>query len=76
MLALGSKPLEAEEAEARALTRSEAERGLAFRGFLVLHCPPKPESAAVLEALRASSHELQMIAGDQLRRALFLSTLE
>ena len=53
VLALGSKALEGEEAEARALTRSAAERGLTFRGFLVLHCPPKPESAAVLEALRS-----------------------
>ena len=69
VLALGSKPLEGEEAAARALTRSEAERGLTFRGFLVLHCPPKPESAAVLEALRASSHALQMITGDQLLTA-------
>jgi len=69
VLALGSKPLQGGEAEARALTRSEAERGLSFCGFLVLHCPPKPESAAVLEALRASSHELQMITGDQLLTA-------
>ena len=54
---------------ARSLSRAEAESGLVFGGFLVLHCPPKPESAEVLEALRASSHELQMITGDTLLTA-------
>ena len=75
VLALGSKPLQGGEAEARGLTRSEAEHGLLFCGFLVLHCPPKPESAGVLEALRASSHELQMITGDQLLTACQVSGL-
>ena len=75
VLALGSKPLQGDEAGARGLTRSEAEHGLSFCGFLVLHCPPKPESAGVLEALRASSHELQMITGDQLLTACQVSVV-
>ena len=51
------------------MRRDEAECGLAFCGFLVLHCPPKPESKAVLEALSTSGHTLQMLTGDSLLTA-------
>ena len=37
-----------------------------FCGFLVLHCPPRPESRDVLRALGSSGHTLQMITGDSL----------
>jgi cation-transporting ATPase 13A1 len=45
------------------------EINLLFAGFLVLHCPAKPESAGVLATLAAASHDLQMITGDQLLTA-------
>jgi len=71
VLALASKPLpaDADSSAARAMRRAEAESDLNFGGFLVLHCPAKPESAEVLAALRHASHELQMITGDQLLTA-------
>ena len=53
------------------LTRAEAERGLTFCGFLVLHCPPRPESKGVLSALRTSGHTLQMLTGDSLLTATY-----
>ena len=53
----------------RDLKRADVESDLMFMGFLVLHCPNKPESAALLATLRASSHKLQMITGDQLLTA-------
>ena len=40
--------------------RDEAERGLTFVGFLVLHCPPRPESREVLTSLTDSGHTLQV----------------
>lgn len=36
------------------MSRDDAEQGLTFCGFLVLHCPAKPESQAVLGALSHS----------------------
>jgi cation-transporting ATPase 13A1 len=44
-------------------------QSLIFCGFLVLHCPPKPESQSVLSALSASGHTLQMLTGDALLTA-------
>ena len=61
----GKATAEMEPQELRALPREEAERGLDFLGFLVLHNPMKPESAPVLSALREASHSLVMITGDQ-----------
>ncbi|KAL1526413.1 hypothetical protein AB1Y20_015125 [Prymnesium parvum] len=70
VIALAGKPLDAAAAAAvRSLPRDEAEAQLDFLGFLVLHNPLKPESAAVLAALRASSHQLMMITGDQMLTA-------
>ena len=50
-------------------SREEAEGGLIFCGFLVLHCPPRPESADMLSALSTSGHTLQMLTGDSLLTA-------
>ena len=76
VLALASKRLHAEMGTADApgadvtkLARDAVESGLTFRGLLVLHCPNKPESQAVLEQLRTSGHELQMLTGDALLTA-------
>jgi magnesium-transporting ATPase (P-type) len=50
--------------EAHAAGRELCESGLTFGGFLVLACPLKPDSAAVLAALRAAALDLKMITGD------------
>lgn len=44
--------------------RSECESGLTFDGFLVFHCPLKPDSKDVIMHLRESKHHLVMITGD------------
>ena len=56
------------------VTRDAAERDLTFWGFLVLHCPPRPESREVLEALSTSGHTLQMLTGDSLLTATHTAT--
>ena len=75
VLALAWRPLpDVDVAGARSLARSDVERDLFFAGFLVLHCPAKPESAGVLAALASASHDLQMITGDQLLTACHAAT--
>ena len=70
VLALASKALpDGGTHAAPAIKRHEAERGLTFCGFLVLHCPARPESREVLHALSASGHTLQMLTGDSLLTA-------
>jgi cation-transporting ATPase 13A1 len=46
------------------VTREEAECDLIFAGFLVFHCPLKPDTAAAITALRESLHRVVMITGD------------
>lgn len=46
------------------LSREEAESGLIFGGFLVFHCPLKPDTAAAIASLRESLHRVVMITGD------------
>ena len=72
VIALASKPLGVgvDWREAQRLQRDEAEAGLTFCGFLVLHCPPKPESERVLRELANSGHALQMLTGDSLLTAV------
>jgi len=45
-------------------TRASVECNLNFCGFVVLSCPLKPDSKAMIHELRHSSHHLTMITGD------------
>ncbi|CAF3962733.1 unnamed protein product [Adineta steineri] len=45
-------------------TRNSVECKLEFCGFVVLSCPLKPDSKAMIRELRHSSHHLTMITGD------------
>ncbi|CAL5420623.1 unnamed protein product [Camellia sinensis] len=51
--------------EARSLDRDVVESGLTFAGFAVFNCPIRGDSSIVLSELKASSHDLVMITGDQ-----------
>ncbi|KAL4581769.1 hypothetical protein LXL04_006297 [Taraxacum kok-saghyz] len=66
VLALAYKPLpDMTVSEARNLDREVVESGLTFAGFAVFNCPIRGDSATVLAELKASSHDLVMITGDQ-----------
>uniref|UniRef100_A0A0C9RQS5 TSA: Wollemia nobilis Ref_Wollemi_Transcript_22314_4479 transcribed RNA sequence n=1 Tax=Wollemia nobilis TaxID=56998 RepID=A0A0C9RQS5_9CONI len=66
VLALAYKRLpEMPVGEARSLERETVESGLNFAGFAVFNCPVRADSADVLKELKASSHDLVMITGDQ-----------
>lgn len=66
VLALAFKSLpDMTVSEARSLDRDIVESGLTFAGFAVFNCPIRADSARVLSELKASSHDLVMITGDQ-----------
>ncbi|KAG9049932.1 hypothetical protein FS837_008518 [Tulasnella sp. UAMH 9824] len=46
------------------MPRDEVESKLTFAGFLVFHCPLKPDAIATLKMLADSSHRCIMITGD------------
>ncbi|KAG8985011.1 hypothetical protein FRB93_006112 [Tulasnella sp. JGI-2019a] len=46
------------------LPRQQVETGLTFAGFLVFHCPLKPDAVETLKMLADSSHRCIMITGD------------
>ncbi|KAH7338015.1 endoplasmic reticulum Ca-transporting P-type ATPase [Rhizoctonia solani] len=46
------------------LKRDEIEKELNFVGFLIFHCPLKPDAVATLKMLADSSHRCIMITGD------------
>lgn len=65
VLALGYKYVDGVSGEGvKDLTRDSVERGLEFGGFLIFHCPLKPDARATLQALNDSSHRCIMITGD------------
>lgn len=43
------------------LKREEVEKDLTFVGFLVFHCPLKPDAVATLKMLSDSSHRVSIL---------------
>lgn len=65
VLALGYKYVDGVSNEAiKDMSREQVESGLIFGGFLIFHCPLKPDARATLQQLNDSSHRCIMITGD------------
>ncbi|TPX34013.1 hypothetical protein SmJEL517_g03262 [Synchytrium microbalum] len=66
VLALGYKHLDGviKASEARELSRDAMESKLTFAGFLIFHCPLKPDAIEAVRMLNNSSHRCVMITGD------------
>ncbi len=65
VLALGYKYIDNISAkEANTIAREKIESNLEFAGFLVFHCPLKPDAVSTLKHLNDSSHRCVMITGD------------
>ncbi|EPQ28853.1 uncharacterized protein PFL1_03656 [Pseudozyma flocculosa PF-1] len=66
VLALGYKFMDdvKDAGKVNNVTRDQVESGLAFAGFLVFHCPLKPDAVASIKQLNDSSHRCIMITGD------------
>ena len=66
VLALGYKhlPGDLSAGQLNALERTAVESSLTFAGFLVFHCPLKPDATATIKQLNDASHRCIMITGD------------
>jgi cation-transporting ATPase 13A1 len=65
VLAIGYKYLhETTVSQGKSLSREEVETDLEFGGFLIVSCPLKPDSKAVMKTILDSAHYVTMITGD------------
>nr|CAG4640609.1 EOG090X00J5 [Eulimnadia texana] len=64
VLALGYKQLDTSQQNVRHLKREDLESGLTFAGFLILSCPLKRDSLAMIKEIVSASHRVVMITGD------------
>ncbi|PKI82733.1 putative cation-transporting ATPase 1 [Malassezia vespertilionis] len=74
VIALGYKHLPNLTPDAlRNLKREDVESSLIFAGFLVLHCPLKPDAVDSLRQLNDSAHRCVMITGDNALTAVHVA---
>lgn len=73
VIALGYRWLDVDVARAKTLKREDVERDLSFAGFLVLHCPLKPDAVESLRQLNNSAHRCVMITGDNALTAIHIA---
>ncbi|KAG2336157.1 HAD-like protein, partial [Suillus weaverae] len=74
VLALGTKEMDAMPIDKiNKLSRKDVESRLTFAGFLVLHCPLKPDAVETLKMLADSSHRCIMITGDNTLTAVHVA---
>ena len=59
VLALGWKSMNVQSDKVSSVARDEVECGLEFAGFLVFHCPLKPDAVEVLKMLADASHRVR-----------------
>jgi len=65
VLALGHRDLGTmSNQQLKELKREDLEQQLKFAGFVIISCPLKPDSKAVIKELVNSSHQVAMITGD------------
>ncbi|WVR06851.1 hypothetical protein IAU60_003887 [Kwoniella sp. DSM 27419] len=64
VLALGIKEMNVKPEQINHIQRDEVECKLSFAGFLVFHCPLKPDAVESIKMLNDSSHRCVMITGD------------
>lgn len=64
VIALGVKNMKVDAGKITQIHRDDVECGLDFAGFLVFHCPLKPDAVETLKMLSDSSHRCIMITGD------------